>query len=112
MLAKKQGGLGVTNVTTHNNAILLKFLHKFYSKADIPWVNLVWENYYSNGELPGQRKRDHSGGVTWSNYWTTINVTKLIVGGGRSILLWKDCWNGQITAQHFPELAILGCVQL
>jgi hypothetical protein len=43
-LPKKQGGLRVVNLNTHNKAMLLKFLHKFFAKADTPWVNLVWDN--------------------------------------------------------------------
>jgi hypothetical protein len=35
----------------------MKFIHKFYSKADIPWVHLVWNNYYSNNRLPGQQNK-------------------------------------------------------
>jgi hypothetical protein len=52
-LPKKEGGLGVINLSIHNDSLLMKFLHKFYSKADIPWVHLVWDNYYANGRLPG-----------------------------------------------------------
>lgn len=52
-LPKKEGGLGVT----HNDALLLKFLHKFFTKAPIPWVRLVWEKYYSSGKLPDQQRR-------------------------------------------------------
>jgi hypothetical protein len=49
-LPKEEGGLGVLDLTTHNEALLLKSLHKFYNKEDLPWVNLVWENYYKNGK--------------------------------------------------------------
>jgi hypothetical protein len=38
---KEQGGLGVLNLTIQNKALLLKNLHKFYNKHDIPWVNLI-----------------------------------------------------------------------
>jgi hypothetical protein len=38
-LPKNKGGLGITNIAVHNEA-LLKFLHKFYNKEDIPWFNL------------------------------------------------------------------------
>ena len=24
---------------------------------DIPWVHLVWNNYYANGQLPGQQEK-------------------------------------------------------
>jgi hypothetical protein len=42
---KNQGGLGVLNLELQNKALLLKQLHKFYSKADAPWVQLVWNLY-------------------------------------------------------------------
>lgn len=35
--AKDEGGLGVLDLKTQNEALLLKHLHKFFSKADIPW---------------------------------------------------------------------------
>jgi hypothetical protein len=52
---KNQGGLGVLDLQVQNKALLLKNLHKFYNRHDIPWVNLVWNSYYSNGNLPGRR---------------------------------------------------------
>jgi hypothetical protein len=55
--AKKQGGLGVIDRSLHNDAMLLKFMHKFFNKEDIPWIQLIWENYYANGKLPSQNKR-------------------------------------------------------
>ena len=38
---KKADRLGVLNLKTHNEAMLLKFLRKFYNKEDIPWVSLI-----------------------------------------------------------------------
>jgi hypothetical protein len=49
---KKQGGLGVINLRIQNQALLMKNLYKFYNHMDIPWVNLIWRAYYSNGEAP------------------------------------------------------------
>jgi len=40
-LPKKEGGLGVLNLRTQNEELLLKHLHKFYNKMDIPWVHLI-----------------------------------------------------------------------
>jgi hypothetical protein len=54
----KSGRLGVINPGTHNNALLLKNLHKFFNKEDIPWVQLIWEKYYSNGKLPNHARKD------------------------------------------------------
>ena len=51
-LPKSEGGLGVLNLRTQNEALLLKYLHKFFNKVETPWVHLVWEKYYSNGALP------------------------------------------------------------
>jgi hypothetical protein len=41
MQPKEKGGLGVINLRLQNDALLLKQLHKFYNKADTPWVNLI-----------------------------------------------------------------------
>jgi hypothetical protein len=48
---KRKGGLGIINLRSRNNAILLKHLDMFYNKEDIPWVNLIWNTYYANGEV-------------------------------------------------------------
>jgi hypothetical protein len=37
---KKQGGLGVLNLTVQNDCLLMKHVHKFYNHADLPWVHL------------------------------------------------------------------------
>lgn len=36
---KVRGGLRVLNLQTQNQSLLLKNLHKFYNKADLPWVH-------------------------------------------------------------------------
>ena len=56
-LPKSEGGLGVLNLQTKNEALLLKNLHKFYNRHDIPWVNLIWERHYSTGALPNSSNR-------------------------------------------------------
>ena len=43
---KNKGGLGITNFRHKNDALLIKYLHKFYNRADIPWVHLIWNAYY------------------------------------------------------------------
>jgi hypothetical protein len=61
-LPKEEGGLGVLNLKTQNEALLLKNLHKFYNKVDTPWVHLVWDKHYHNGKLPSHIKKDLCGG--------------------------------------------------
>jgi hypothetical protein len=55
--SKLEGGLGILNITTHNDALLLKNLHKFFNRADCPWVQLIWDNYYFSGKLPDNRPK-------------------------------------------------------
>jgi hypothetical protein len=45
-MAKDQGGSGVKDIRIQNKALMLKNLHKFYNKLDIPWVNLIWNTYF------------------------------------------------------------------
>jgi len=64
--SKEEGGLGVLDLKAQNEALLLKNLHKFFNKADIPWVPLIWEKHYRNDKLPYHTKKGLllvSGGV-------------------------------------------------
>jgi hypothetical protein len=38
---KFQGELGVINLALQNKALLMKNLHKFYNRVDIPWINII-----------------------------------------------------------------------
>jgi hypothetical protein len=49
---KRKGGLRVIRLRLQNDALLMKHLHKFFSKEDLPWVQLIWRKYYSNDRLP------------------------------------------------------------
>jgi hypothetical protein len=55
--AREEGGLGVLNIKTQNEALLIKHLHKFFNKEDMPWVSLIWECHYSSSNLPGTSKK-------------------------------------------------------
>jgi mannosylglycoprotein endo-beta-mannosidase len=86
---KDQGGLGVVNLSTQNNCLLMKHLHKFYNKANLPWVKLLWEVYYANA-LPPSRSRDIS--FWWRDCLKSLadfkNLAKCSIGTGSSVLLW------------------------
>jgi hypothetical protein len=96
---------GVLDLNTHNNAMLLKFLHKFFSRADIPWVNLIWAQYYNTGKLPGQYKK---GSFWWRDIFVLLDkfksFTTVKVADGASVLFWKDNWNGTTLALACPKL--------
>jgi hypothetical protein len=42
---KSQGGLGVINLAVQHKALLIKHLHNFFNRADIPWVDLTWKAF-------------------------------------------------------------------
>jgi hypothetical protein len=49
---KKKRGLGIIKSRLQNDALLIKNLDKFFSRADLPWVKLIWSQYYANGPMP------------------------------------------------------------
>jgi hypothetical protein len=51
---KMNGGLEVIKLRVQNEALLLKNLHKFFNKAELPWVQLLWAQYYPNIKVPSQ----------------------------------------------------------
>jgi hypothetical protein len=66
---KKFGGLEDLNLELQNKALLLKKLHKLYTKADIPWVKLVWDLYGDhNVFLMLNPREDYFGGGIFSNW--------------------------------------------
>lgn len=102
---KLDGGLGVLDLKAQNDALLLKQLHKFFIKADIPWVHLIWKKHYSNGKLPSHVKK---GSFWWKDILKLLDKFKgmasVSMADGSSCLLWDDCWNGQPFKLEFPEL--------
>ena len=102
---KNQGGLGVMNIFVQNQVLLLKNLHKFYNRENIPWVNLIWEAYYDNGILPGQ--------IWEGSFWWKCNLrlidsykamARCTIGDGKSALFWSDLWHSACLNQFFPHL--------
>jgi hypothetical protein len=103
---KNQGGLGVLDLTVQNKALLLKNLHKFFNRQDIPWVNLVWSSYYNNDSLPG----NHSGGsFWWKSHLKLIDqykcMGKCVLGDGKSAHFWTNMWHDDVCLhQKFHRL--------
>ena len=104
-LPKMEGGLGIINLKTHNEGLLMKFLHKFFDKMDIPWVHLVWNNYYANGQLPGQQKKRS---FSWKDIVKLLDQFKELavvsINSGDTVLFWQDLWKGSVPQQAYPEL--------
>jgi hypothetical protein len=106
-LSKKSGGLGLIKLRDQNKALMMKNLYKFYNRADIPWVNLVWRAHYGNGELPDE---NHLKGSFWWKDCLSYNkefkeIFKCKPVAGDSILFWHDIWyNDTALKNSFPQL--------
>jgi hypothetical protein len=104
-LPKKEGGLGVLNLRTQNEALLLKNLHKFYNQSDIPWVHLIWEKHYRNGSLPSNIKK---GSFWWRDNLKLLDSYKGLamvnIHDGVSCKFWDDLWMNIVPKFQFPEL--------
>lgn len=101
---KKHGGLGVINLRIQNDALLMKFLHKFYNHADVPWVSLIWNTYYVD-TIP------HAAEPCGSAWWRDVlhlcptfrGVSTTEVRSGQSTLFWKDLWLDAVLSEKFPR---------
>jgi hypothetical protein len=101
---KKSGGLGILDFKLQNEALLLKQLHKFFNREDLPWVKLVW-NYYPEG-VP------HVSKLCGSFWWRDVmklselyrSVTSVNIKDGATTLFWADKWNGVCPQERFPRL--------
>ena len=101
---KDKGGLGMINLWLQNDALLLKQLHKFYSRQDVPWVNLIWKMYYQNTVPRASREV----GSFWWKDVLQLNalyrgIAKCSLGNGSIVLFWDDLWCPVVLAQAFPN---------
>jgi hypothetical protein len=102
---KDKGGLGVINLSVQNDALLLKPLDKFYKKANVPWVRLIWDKYYSN-VVPHLVKG--KGSFWWRDILRLhIQFRGVVVCSpvkGDTISFWGDLINDNILSLVFPSL--------
>jgi hypothetical protein len=92
---KNRGGLRIINLELQNTSLLLKQLHKFYCKADVPWVHLVWSLYSPDSPPHAQSRR---GSFWWCDVFSLVHTYRSIshanITSGESVLFWKDYWKG------------------
>jgi len=103
--SKSEGGQGVIDLKTQNEALLLKHLMKFFNKEDIPWVALIWESYYEAGSLPSMAKK---GSFWWKDILKLLDkfkgLARVNINNAKSFLLWSDMWNDKVPMIAYPEL--------
>ena len=104
---KNQGGLGIIDIQSQNEALLMKFLDKFFNNSDVPWVSLTWAAFYSNNQVPPQA-RCPVGSFWWKDILKSFSkFQKLAIcspSRGSNVLFWSDNWSGQVLKDQFPQL--------
>jgi hypothetical protein len=72
-------------------------LDKFFSKANLSWVKLLWSQYYTNDRVPGNVMK---GSFWWRSILRLLNnfkgIAKVDYSSVDTILLWQDLWNDQV----------------
>ena len=90
---KNKGGLGILNLGVQNMALLLKHLHNFLNRRDLPWVSLIWDTYYHYSVPQGT---DSCGSFWWKDICKLMdhyrNTTWVQVNCGSTALFWSDKW--------------------
>ena len=98
---KASGGLGVINLKVQSDALLLKYLHKFYNRWDLPWVELIWSTYYSN-KIP--HAADPCGSFWWQDVMKLMpiyrGITKAQVHTGKDILFLEGSLDGWYSGRN------------
>jgi hypothetical protein len=88
--SKADGGLGIIDLRIHNSTLLMKFMHKFYNRADLPWVELIWTHLYKNSRPPHERK--NAGSFWWRDIMSLapkfLQMSRCKVKAGFSISFW------------------------
>jgi hypothetical protein len=88
-----------------NTALLLKHLVKFYKAADLPWVKLISESYYTS-KVPHLIM--NKGSFWWRDIIVLTDVfrgiAKCTIQSGSTVLFWNDLWNEEFKCTSFPHL--------
>jgi hypothetical protein len=103
--SKDNGGLGVHDLYVQNESLLLKHLHKFFNKCDIPWVHLVWNAHYGSDTIPTNNRK---GSFWWRDICKLLESFKgmasVTIGDGSTCLFWMDVQQGTPLNTHWPHL--------
>lgn len=108
-LPKAMGGLGTHKISRFNKALMTKIAWKIFNK-DSDWSRIIKAKYMGNAEFSSILKKEDllRGSKIWNNILSCRDPLshglKWIIGNGRNILFWKDCWLGERPLSSSPFL--------
>jgi hypothetical protein len=105
--AKKDGGLGIIDLKTHNTALLLKYVHKFYNRDSYSCVILTWNNFYSI-VVTAPHLKISVGSFWWRDVMYVageyFNIASCNLHCDTTVSFWSDYWGLGILQHLFPQL--------
>ena len=109
-IEKKDGGLGIRNLSRLNKALLGKWCWRFASEQDSLWKQVIVRKFgeEDGGWCSGDSRESHGVGL-WKMIrkgWLEFNKRVAFkVGDGRRVHFWKDRWHGEDSLDvAFPRL--------
>ncbi|GLJ16441.1 hypothetical protein SUGI_0279770 [Cryptomeria japonica] len=88
---------------------MTKIAWKLLNK-DADWRRIIKAKYLGNGDFSSDLKEEGlpKGSKIWNNIlscWDPLSHgMRCLMGNGRNILLWEDCWLGEKPLASFPSL--------
>ena len=109
---KKNGGLGLRDAKSYNEALLMKLSWEVYCNSNSLWVNVIRNKYKMNGQLHGPLTWNKKGSPLWRAMYNLYNVIEKAaawaLGNDRRVKFWLDNWIGfggnllDIDIDHIP----------
>ena len=112
-MEKKDGGLGIRNLSRLNKALLEKWCWRFASKQDSLWKQVIVRKFgeEDGGWCSGDSRESHGVGLWKAIRKGWMEFSKRVafkVGDGRRVHFWKDRWCGEDSLDEaFPRLYYL-----
>lgn len=92
--AKDEGRLGVRDLATQNDYLLLKILHRLHSSSLSRWASWVWS--VLGDDISCTPRKQLTGGDHWAHLRGLMplykGLSRVLVGNYRKTSFWQDHW--------------------
>lgn len=93
-----QGGLGIRNLRTQNNSLLMKWLCRFSAEESTLWKEVISNKFGQSSPWCSNEVNSTYRMVVWRairSLWPKLQCNfRMRIGNGSKTLFWKDIWIG------------------